>query len=326
MKEINKQKKIPSIQQHKNLEKEHFFSRLKHGLLKTQKSISVDFFSAFHSKKINDDLFNELEEQLVIADVGIETTQKIIDRLTTHAKRKELNDATMLYGKLRDEMVKILSVVEKPLITENKLPYIILIVGVNGVGKTTTIGKLSHQYKMQGKSIMLAAGDTFRAAALEQLQVWGVRNNIPIVAQHLGAESASVIFDAIQSAKAKGIDILIADTAGRLQNKTYLMEELKKIVRVIRTIDPGAPHEVMLILDACAGQNAINQVKSFHETVSVTGISLTKMDGTAKGGVIFAIADQFKIPIRYIGIGEGIDDLRPFLVNDFIEALLVRKG
>jgi len=198
-------------------------------------------------------------------------------------------------------------------------------VGVNGVGKTTTIGKLARQYQAEGKSVMLAAGDTFRAAAVEQLQVWGERNNIPVVAQHTGADPASVIFDAIQSAKAKGVDILIADTAGRLQNQAHLMEELKKIVRVMQKLDQQAPHEVMLTLDASTGQNAINQAKIFHEAVGLTGIILTKLDGTAKGGVIFAIADQFKIPIRYIGIGEGIDDLRPFVANDFIKALFVRE-
>ncbi|WGL95706.1 signal recognition particle-docking protein FtsY [Arsenophonus nasoniae] len=323
--EIDEQKKTPPIQQQKKPAKENFFSRLRRGLLKTRQNMGISFVSFFRGKKIDDDLFDGLEEQLLIADVGLETTRKIIDSLTNHANRKELNDAAMLYSKLREEMANILSGVEKPLVIENKLPYVILMVGVNGVGKTTTIGKLARQYQAEGKSVMLAAGDTFRAAAVEQLQVWGERNNIPVVAQQTGVDPASVIFDAIQSAKAKGIDILIADTAGRLQNKTHLMEELKKIVRVMQKLDQHAPHEVMLTLDASTGQNAINQAKIFHEAVGLTGIILTKLDGTAKGGVIFAIADQFKIPIRYIGIGEGIDDLRPFVAHDFIEALFVRE-
>ncbi|MFS1537403.1 MAG: signal recognition particle-docking protein FtsY [Candidatus Phlomobacter fragariae] len=320
---IDDQKKAPPIQQQKKTAKENIFSRLRQGLLKTRQNMGVGFVSFFRGKKIDDDLFDELEEQLLVADVGLETTRKIIDSLTTHANRKELNDAAMLYSKLREEMANILSGVDKPLVIENKQPYVILMVGVNGVGKTTTIGKLARQYQPEGKSVMLAAGDTFRAAAVEQLQVWGERNNIPVVAQHTGADPASVIFDAIQSAKAKGVDILIADTAGRLQNKAHLMDELKKIVRVMQKLDQQAPHEVMLTLDASTGQNAINQAKIFHEAVGLTGIILTKLDGTAKGGVIFAIADQFKIPIRYIGIGEGIDDLRPFVANDFIEALFV---
>ncbi|SPP31863.1 Signal recognition particle receptor FtsY [Arsenophonus endosymbiont of Aleurodicus floccissimus] len=322
---IDEQKKVPLIQQPKKPAKENFFARLRQGLLKTRQNMGVGFVSFFRSKKIDDELFDELEEQLLVADVGLETTRKIIDSLTTHANRKELNDAAMLYSKLREEMANILFDVDKPLVIENKLPYVILMVGVNGVGKTTTIGKLARQYQAEGKSVMLAAGDTFRAAAVEQLQVWGERNNIPVVTQHTGADPASVIFDAIQSAKAKGVDILIADTAGRLQNKAHLMEELKKIVRVMGKLDQQAPHEVMLTLDTSTGQNAINQTKIFHEAVGLTGIILTKLDGTAKGGVIFAIADQFKIPIRYIGIGEGIDDLRPFVANDFIEALFVRE-
>ncbi len=313
------------IQQLKKLEKENFFVRLRQGLLKTQENMGVGFISFFRGKKIDDQLFDELEEQLLIADVGLETTRKIIDSLTVQVNRKELNNAVILYSKLREEMAKILYDANKPLTIENNLPYVILMVGVNGVGKTTTIGKLAHQYQIQGKSVMLAAGDTFRAAAIEQLQAWGKYNNIPVLAQHTAADSASVIFDAIHSAKAKKIDILIADTAGRLQNKANLMKELKKIVRVMKKLDQQAPHEVMLILDASSGQNAINQAKIFHEAVSLTGIILTKFDGTAKGGVIFAIADQFKIPIRYIGIGEGIDDLQPFVANDFIESLFLRE-
>ncbi|EPL6453794.1 signal recognition particle-docking protein FtsY [Providencia rettgeri] len=305
--------------------KEGFFARLKKGLLKTRQNLGSGFLSLFTGKKIDDDLFDELEEQLLIADVGVETTRKIIDNLTAHASRKDLKDAEALYGKLREEMSDILAKVDKPLVIEDKKPYVILMVGVNGVGKTTTIGKLARQYQSEGKSVMLAAGDTFRAAAVEQLQVWGERNKIPVVAQHTGADPASVIFDAIQSAQAKGVDVLIADTAGRLQNKSHLMEELKKIVRVMKKLDESAPHEIMLTLDASTGQNAVSQAKLFDEAVGLTGITLTKLDGTAKGGVIFSIADQFGIPIRYIGIGEGIEDLRPFKADDFIEALFARE-
>ncbi|CAQ85817.1 MULTISPECIES: signal recognition particle-docking protein FtsY [Photorhabdus] len=305
--------------------KEGFFTRLKRSLVKTRQNLGSGFLSLFRGKKIDDDLFDELEEQLLIADVGVDTTRKIIGSLTAHASRKELKDAEALYAKLKEEMSGILVKVDKPLDIEGKTPYVILMVGVNGVGKTTTIGKLARQFQAQGKSVMLAAGDTFRAAAVEQLQVWGERNHIPVVAQHTGADPASVIFDAMQSAKAKGIDILIADTAGRLQNKSHLMEELKKIVRVMKKLDEDAPHEIMLTLDASTGQNAISQAKLFHEAVGLTGISLTKLDGTAKGGVIFAIADQFEIPIRYIGVGEGIEDLRPFKADDFIEALFARE-
>ena len=305
--------------------KEGFFSRLKKGLLKTRQNLGSGFLSLFRGKKIDDELFEELEEQLLIADVGMETTTKIITSLTKHATHKDLKDAEALYGKLREEMGEILTKVNKPLNIEGKKPFVILMVGVNGVGKTTTIGKLARQYQAEGKSVMLAAGDTFRAAAVEQLQVWGERNNIPVVAQHTGADPASVIFDAIQSAQAKGVDVLIADTAGRLQNKSHLMEELKKIVRVMKKLDEEAPHEVMLTLDASTGQNAVSQAKLFNETVGLTGLTLTKLDGTAKGGVIFSIADQFSIPIRYIGVGEGIEDLRPFKADDFIEALFARE-
>ncbi|WP_241628981.1 signal recognition particle-docking protein FtsY, partial [Rosenbergiella epipactidis] len=305
--------------------KEGFFARLKRSLVKTRQNLGSGFVGLFRGKKIDDELFEELEEQLLIADVGMDTTQKIIRSLTTQANRKQLKDAEALYGILKEEMAAILHKVEQPLSVEGKNPFVILMVGVNGVGKTTTIGKLAKQYQSEGKSVMLAAGDTFRAAAVEQLQVWGERNNIPVIAQHTGADSASVIFDAIQAAKSRGVDILIADTAGRLQNKSHLMEELKKITRVMGRLDEDAPHEVMLTLDASTGQNAISQAKLFNEAVGLTGISLTKLDGTAKGGVIFSIADQFGIPIRYIGVGEGIDDLRPFQAEDFIEALFARE-
>jgi fused signal recognition particle receptor len=305
--------------------KEGFFARLKRSLVKTKQNLGSGFISLFRGKKIDDDLFEELEEQLLIADVGVETTRKIITNLTDGASRKQLRDAEALYGLLKEEMGDILAKVDEPLNVEGKTPFVILMVGVNGVGKTTTIGKLARQFEQQGKSVMLAAGDTFRAAAVEQLQVWGQRNNIPVVAQHTGADSASVIFDAIQAAKARNIDVLIADTAGRLQNKSHLMEELKKIVRVMKKLDVDAPHEIMLTIDASTGQNAISQAKLFHEAVGLTGITLTKLDGTAKGGVIFSVADQFGIPIRYIGVGERIEDLRPFNAGDFIEALFARE-
>lgn len=305
--------------------KEGFFARLKRSLLKTKENLGSGFISLFRGKKIDDDLFEGLEEQLLIADVGVETTRKIITNLTEGASRKQLRDAEALYGLLKEEMGEILAKVDEPLNVEGKAPFVILMVGVNGVGKTTTIGKLARQFEQQGKSVMLAAGDTFRAAAVEQLQVWGQRNNIPVIAQHTGADSASVIFDAIQAAKARNIDVLIADTAGRLQNKSHLMEELKKIVRVMKKLDVEAPHEVMLTIDASTGQNAVSQAKLFHEAVGLTGITLTKLDGTAKGGVIFSVADQFGIPIRYIGVGERIEDLRPFKADDFIEALFARE-
>ena len=258
--------------------------------------------------------------------MGIDTTTKIINTLTQSANRGQLKNAEVLYDLLKAELKKVIDPVCKPLdIPKSDSPYVILMVGVNGVGKTTTIGKLAKQFQAQGKSVMLAAGDTFRAAAVEQLQVWGDRNNIPVVAQQTGSDCASVIYDAISSAKAKGVDILIADTAGRLQNKSHLMEELKKVVRVMKKLDKNAPHEVMLTLDACTGQNALSQAQLFTEAVNLTGITITKLDGTAKGGVIFAVADKFSIPIRYLGVGEGIDDLRPFNGDDFINALFTQN-
>jgi fused signal recognition particle receptor len=299
-----------------------FFSRLKLGLTKTSQNLGSGLSGLFTSRKIDDELYEELETQLLLADVGVDTTQKLIKQLELHADRKSLKDSSLLFDKLQHDMAALLKDVEQPLQPVNaEGPFVILMVGVNGVGKTTTIGKMAQQFKLQGKSVMLAAGDTFRAAAVEQLQVWGERNHIAVVAQHTGADSASVIFDAYQAAKARKVDVLIADTAGRLQNKAHLMEELKKIVRVLQKIDPKAPHEVMLTLDAGTGQNALNQAKVFNEAVQLTGISLTKLDGTAKGGVIFAIADQFKLPLRYIGVGESIDDLRVFNSQDFIRAL-----
>ena len=294
--------------------------------MRTSENIGSGFIGLFRGKKIDDELFEELEEQLLIADVGVETTSRLIQSLTEHASRKQLKDAETLYDLLRDEMQKTLDPVAIPLVPENTNgPFVILMVGVNGVGKTTTIGKLAKQYQRQGKSVMLAAGDTFRAAAVEQLQVWGQRNNIPVIAQHTGADSASVLFDALQAAKARKIDVLIADTAGRLQNKSHLMEELKKVVRVMKKLDPEAPHEVMLTLDASTGQNAISQAQLFQEAVGVTGMTISKLDGTAKGGVVFAIADKFKIPLRYIGVGEQIDDLRTFNSKEFIDALFTQE-
>ncbi|WP_163935411.1 signal recognition particle-docking protein FtsY [Paraferrimonas sp. SM1919] len=303
-----------------------FFQRLKQGLKRTSENLSDGFINIFAGKKIDDELFEELEEHLLMADVGVETTSKIIDSLIEQASRRQLKDAEALHELLKQELHRMVAKVDQPLVIENSDgPFVILMVGVNGVGKTTTIGKLAKQYQAQGKSVMLAAGDTFRAAAVEQLQVWGERNDIPVVAQHTGADSASVLFDAFEAAKARGVDVLIADTAGRLQNKAHLMEELKKVVRVMKKLDDSAPHEVMLALDAGTGQNAISQAQLFKEAVGLSGITITKLDGTAKGGVIFAIADKFGIPIRHLGVGEQIDDLRPFNADDFIDALFSKK-
>ena len=301
------------------------FSRLLQGLKRTKQNIGYGFVALFKGKKIDDDLFEELETNLLMADLGIETTQNIIKKVTEQAKLRQLHDTEALYDILKSVMFETLKESQAPLVIADKKPFVVLMVGVNGVGKTTTIGKLAKKYQNDGKSVMLAAGDTFRAAAVEQLQVWGHRNNIPVVAQQTGSDSASVIYDAYCSAKAKKIDVLLVDTAGRLQNKSNLMEELRKIVRVIKKVAPDAPHEVMLVLDSGTGQNAISQAKLFNETVPLTGITLTKLDGTAKGGVIFAIANQFKIPVRYIGVGEGIEDLRTFDAKDFIEALFDKE-
>ncbi|WP_413692686.1 signal recognition particle-docking protein FtsY [Psychromonas sp. KJ10-2] len=303
-----------------------FFARFAQGLKKTRLSIGSGLLSLFKGKKIDDDLFEELEEQLIVADIGVETTLRIINNLTDHANRKQLKDAEVLYDLLKKDLSDILDEVEQPLvIDQTKKPYVILMVGVNGVGKTTTIGKLAKKYQNEGKSVMLAAGDTFRAAAVEQLQVWGERNDIPVIAQQTGADSASVLFDAMDAAQARGADVLIADTAGRLQNKDHLMTELAKVVRIMRKKDETAPHEIMLTIDAGTGQNAISQVKLFNEAVGLTGVTFTKLDGTAKGGIIFSIADQFKLPIRYIGVGEGIDDLREFNAKEFIDALFSKE-
>ncbi|PKH01285.1 signal recognition particle-docking protein FtsY [Psychromonas sp. MB-3u-54] len=321
------QQLAPSSTKQKTEEKAlGFFARFKQSLTKTRLSIGSGLYSLFSGKKIDADLFEELEEQLILADIGVDTTLKIIDKLTAQANRKQLKDAEALYTLLKEDLSGILQEVEQPLvIDETKSPYVILMVGVNGVGKTTTIGKLAKKYQQQGKSVMLAAGDTFRAAAVEQLQVWGERNNIPVIAQQTGSDSASVLYDAMDAAKARGIDLLIADTAGRLQNKDHLMDELSKVVRIMRKKDPSAPHEIMLTIDASTGQNAISQADLFNKAVGITGITLTKLDGTAKGGVIFSIADKYKLPIRYIGTGEGIDDLREFNAREFIDALFSKE-
>lgn len=299
------------------------FSRLKAGLKRTSNNLGAGLGNLFLGKKqIDNDLLEELETHLLMADVGIEATQAIINSLTAQVSRKELADGDALYAALQKELAEMLKPSEVPLdISNTKAPYVILMVGVNGVGKTTTIGKLTKRFQAEGKSVMLAAGDTFRAAAVEQLQVWGDRNNVPVIAQHTGADSASVIFDAVQAAQSRNVDVLIADTAGRLQNKDHLMEELRKVVRVMGKLDETAPHEVMLVLDAGTGQNALTQAKAFQDVVGVSGITLTKLDGTAKGGIIFAISKQLSIPIRFIGVGEQVDDLRVFEAEEFIKAL-----
>lgn len=300
-----------------------FFDRVRSGLKRTKAGLTEQISALFlGDPELDEDLMEEIETLLLMADVGVEATTEIVSRLSERVERKQLNDAAALQQALRDELTELLSSVEQPLeLNSSNSPTVILMVGVNGVGKTTTIGKLAKRYQAEGKSVMLAAGDTFRAAAVEQLQVWGERNNVPVIAQHSGADSASVLFDALQSAQSKGIDVLIADTAGRLQNKDHLMQELKKVVRVMQKLDPNAPHEVMLVLDAGTGQNAVSQARQFKEAVGVTGITLTKLDGTAKGGIIFAIAKQFGLPIRYVGVGEQIDDLRPFEAKGFVDAL-----
>lgn len=301
----------------------NFFARIKSGLSRTRSQFSEGLTNLFlGQKQIDEDLLEEIETQLLTADVGIAATTTIIESITEKYQRNELKDAASLHKVLKTELGDLLKTCQQALdIKKTNQPFVILVVGVNGVGKTTTIGKMAKRFQSQGHSVMLAAGDTFRAAAVEQLQVWGERNNVQVVAQHTGADSASVIYDAVASAKAKGIDVLIADTAGRLQNKENLMNELEKVVRVMRKIDPSAPHEVMLVLDAGTGQNALTQAQAFQKAVGVTGISLTKLDGTAKGGIIFAIAKQLQLPIRFIGVGEQIDDLRPFEADEFVAAL-----
>lgn len=305
-------------------EKGGLFARLRQGLARTGKLLNTDLRELVAlKKKIDDDLLEELETRLLTADLGVDATQTIIGDLTGRVARNQLADSEALFAALREDMAALLAPSSKPLtIPDGIRPFVILMVGINGAGKTTTIGKLAKRLQNEGKSVMLAAGDTFRAAAVEQLQVWGERNEIPVIAQHSGADSASVIFDAVQAARARNIDVVIADTAGRLHTQTNLMEELKKIRRVIGKLDEQAPHEVLLVLDAGTGQNALNQAQQFHQAVNVSGIVLTKLDGTAKGGIIFAIASKLGLPIRYIGVGEQIDDLRVFDANEFVDALL----
>ena len=298
------------------------YGRLKSQLQRTRNGLGGVFSTLSLSKTINDDLLEEIETNLLMADVGVEATRAIIDRLNERVTRSELKDSTALEAILKEELLEILRPCSVNLtIPKQDRPFVILVVGVNGAGKTTTIGKLANRLKMQGHSVMLAAGDTFRAGAVEELQTWGERNQIHVVAQHTGADSASVIYDAVQSAQAKGINVLIADTAGRLQTKSNLMDELKKVKRIMAKLDDTAPHEVLLVLDAGTGQNAVSQTKLFNEAVTLTGLTLTKLDGTAKGGVIFALAKQFGIPIRFIGIGEGIEDLQDFDAESFVNAL-----
>lgn len=302
--------------------------RLQRGLSRTSTQLANGVGRLFLGRKeIDAALLEELETQLLLADVGVDTTVQIVERLAERVSRRELTDGDALYTALQQELEEVLAPCELPLLAETSdKPYVILMVGVNGVGKTTTIGKLAHVFQQQGRSVMLAAGDTFRAAAVEQLQAWGLSNNVPVIAQHTGADSASVIFDALQAAKARGVDVLIADTAGRLHNKDNLMEELKKVVRVMAKLDSAAPHEVMLVLDAGMGQNALVQAQHFREAVGVSGITLTKMDGTAKGGIIFAIAGKLGLPIRFVGVGEQVEDLRPFKAREFIQALFARQS
>src|SRR5690554_193569 len=304
-----------------------FFARMRAGLSKTSANLGEGMANLFlGEKEIDDELLEEMETRLLMADVGIEATTLIMESLQQRVRRRELANRNALYRALQNELERLLTDVAKPLqVDAGKKPYVILVVGVNGVGKTTTIGKLAKRLQGEGKQVMLAAGDTFRAAAVEQLQVWGERNNIPVIAQHTGADSASVVFDALQAAQARGADVLIADTAGRLHNKDNLMDELRKVKRVMAKLDPDAPHEVLLVLDAGTGQNAISQTRLFDQAVDLTGLVLTKLDGTAKGGVIFALAKQFGLPIRYIGVGEQIDDLRPFTAPEFVKALFGRE-
>jgi len=304
-------------------EKKGLFSRLKQGLKRTGSNFSQGMGNLFLGRKeIDDQLLEDLEIQLLTADIGVEATREIMGNLAERVNRKELDDGNALYGALQQELARLLQPSFAPLeIDSSRKPYVILMVGVNGVGKTTTIGKLSKRFQSEGRSVMLAAGDTFRAAAVEQLQAWGARHDVPVIAQHTGADSASVIFDAVQAASARNVDVLIADTAGRLHNKDHLMEELRKVVRVMQKLDSSAPHEVMLVLDAGTGQNAMTQAAAFQQVVGVTGITLSKLDGTAKGGIIFAISKQLQLPIRFIGVGEQADDLRPFEVDEFVAAL-----
>ena len=303
---------------------EPLFERLRSSLKKTRSNLGDGLANLLSGKKaIDEDLLEGLESLLLTADIGIDATTSIIDDLTSSLKRNQLQDSGALYEALQGKLLALLEPCERPLEIprDSNKPFVILMVGVNGVGKTTTIGKLASKFKNEKRSVMLAAGDTFRAAAVEQLQVWGNRHQVPVVAQHTGADSASVIYDAYQSAVARKIDVLIADTAGRLHNKDNLMQELEKVIRVLKKLDENIPQEVMLVLDAGTGQNGLSQAEHFKRAVDITGLTLTKLDGTAKGGMIFAIAEHFGLPIRFIGIGENSDDLRPFSAQDFVMAL-----
>ncbi len=315
-------KKNVQEQSERDSQNRSMMGRLISGLGRTREQLSGGLSNLFLGRKsIDDELLEDIETQLLSADVGMAATRDIIDQLTEQVNRKALKDVDALRQALQEQLTTLLAPVSKPLETAGHKPFVILMVGINGVGKTTTIGKLAHQFKADGKSVMLAAGDTFRAAAVEQLQAWGERNDVPVVAQHTGADSASVVYDALQAAQSRGTDVLIADTAGRLHNKDNLMSELEKVVRVMKKLDPEAPHEVMLVLDAGTGQNAVVQTRQFLETVGVSGLTLTKLDGTAKGGIIFALAKEFALPVRYIGVGEQAEDLRPFDAEAFCQAL-----
>lgn len=304
--------------------KKGWFAGLRDGLKRSRDKLGDGIATLMLGKKVVDEtLLEDIEALLLSADIGVDASRSIIDDLTQALKRKQLNDANALMAQLNQALLKILAPCEKPLVIDTeKKPFVLLMVGMNGAGKTTSIGKIAKRLQAEGKKVMLAAGDTFRAAAVEQLQIWGERNQIPVMSQAHGADSAAVIFDALSAASARGIDVLIADTAGRLHTQGHLMQELAKILRVIKKIDPTAPHEVMLVLDASIGQNALRQAEAFKQVVNVSGITLTKLDGTAKGGIIFAIAKQLALPIRYVGVGEGIDDLKTFDAKSFIKALL----
>jgi fused signal recognition particle receptor len=304
-------------------EKQGFFARLKSGLSRSRASIGDGLSGLLLGRKVIDEqLLEDIETVLLTADVGVEATLRVTQNLTARLSRKELTDADALLAALREELVDVLKPVAHPLHPHTESPpFVILVVGINGAGKTTTIGKLAKQLQSEGRKVMLAAGDTFRAAAVEQLQVWGERNDIPVIAQQSGADSASVVYDALEAARARHCDVLIADTAGRLHTQAGLMDELKKVKRVLAKLDAAAPHEVMLVLDAGTGQNALAQAQQFHQAIGVTGIALTKLDGTAKGGIVFAVAEKLGLPVRFIGVGEGIDDLRPFEPDQFVAAL-----
>jgi fused signal recognition particle receptor len=309
-------------------EKKGFFSRLKEGLNKTRANLTAGLAKiGLGKRKVDDELLEEVETLLLLADVGVEATKTIMADLQKRAAKSQLNDSEALFKALSEDMTALLQPVAQPLVIPENLgkPFVLLMVGMNGAGKTTTIGKLAKRFQNEGHSVMLAAGDTFRAAAVEQLKVWGERNDVPVIAQQSGSDSASVIYDAVQAATARNVDILIADTAGRLHTQGNLMAELAKVKKVISKLDPDAPHEIMLIIDASIGQNALNQVKEFHQMIGLTGLSITKLDGTAKGGIVFAIAKRIGLPIRFIGIGEKIDDLRAFEADQFVNALLSRE-